>query len=88
MHSEYELRKQKGNDRMISDLRAALQGTLICGLLMMGCGLVGDTTRPRDVERTSEVVFQTVADGLAGYVAIDSLEWVPFLPLPLSLIHI
>ena len=57
---------------MISDLRAALQGTLICGLLMMGCGLVGDTTRPRDVERTSEVVFQTVADGLAGYVSIDS----------------
>ena len=84
MHSEYDLRKQKENDGMISDLRAALQGTLICGLLMMGCGLVGDTTRPRDVERTSEVVFQTVADGLAGYVSIDSLEWVPFLPLPLS----
>ena len=30
MHSEYELRKQKENDGMISDLRAALQGTLIC----------------------------------------------------------
>ena len=56
----------------------------MCGLMLTGCGLVGDATRPSDVKRTSEVVFQAVADGLVDHVAIDSLEWVPFLPMPLS----
>ena len=69
---------------MISRLRAAIKGVLMCGLLLTGCGLVGDATRPNDVKRTSEVVFQAVADELADHVAIDSLEWVPFLPMPLS----
>ena len=69
---------------MISHVRAAIQGLLMCGLLLTGCGLVGDATRPSDVKRTSEVVFQAVADGLVDHVEIDSLEWVPFLPMPLS----
>ena len=84
MHSKYDLRKQRVDSLMISHLRAAIQGFLMCGLMLTGCGLVGDATRPRDVKRTSEVVFQAVADRLMDHVAIDSLEWVPFLPMPLS----
>lgn len=51
-------------------------------LLLSGCGLAGDSTRPRDIARRSEVSYQDVAVGLEEAVRIDSLEWLPFLPFP------
>jgi len=51
-------------------------------LFLVGCGLAGDSTRPRDIVRRSEVSYQEVAVGLEGAVLIDSLEWLPFLPFP------
>ena len=50
--------------------------------LLVGCGLAGDSTRPRDITRRSEVSYQEVAAGLEGAVQIDSLQWLPFLPFP------
>ncbi len=57
---------------------------LTCAALVTGCSLAGDATRPRDITRSSEVRFQEIEEGLKEHVGIDSLEWVPFLPLPLS----
>jgi hypothetical protein len=52
---------------------------LLLSWALCSCGLAGDASGPRNIERRSEVVYEE-EDGLQGAVRIDSLEWLPFLP--------
>ncbi len=83
MHSRYNLRKRENTLRIRPTARA-LWSAWAWGALALGCSLAGDATRPRDIARTSEVIYQAIDAGLEGAVRIDSLEWVPFLPFPLA----
>lgn len=83
MHSRHNLRKREITLRIGRTARA-LARTCALGALALGCSLAGDATRPRDIERTSEVSYQEVEAGLEGTVRIDSLTWVPLLPFPLA----